>query len=71
MKVRYDRKALRRLRSQRGLDVTRLALAAKMSKQNVSLLDLGHAEPRATTLAKLASALDVPIGAFFVEQGAA
>lgn len=66
-RLRYDRGALRRFRKVRGLDLTSVAKRARMTKSNVCMLDRGYTEPRATTLAKLAFALNVAVGDFFVE----
>jgi transcriptional regulator with XRE-family HTH domain len=66
MRYRYDRHALRRLRVARGLDITTLAARSRFSKQAISMLDRGAVEPRASTLARLAIALDVAVGEFFI-----
>lgn len=68
MKTRYDRRALRRLRVARGLALTDLALRAKTSKANLSMIDRGFQEPRASTLARIATALDAPVQDFFEVQ---
>lgn len=65
MKTRYDRRALRRLRVARGLGLSDLATRAKTSKANLSMIDRGYQEPKASTLARLASALDAPVQEFF------
>jgi transcriptional regulator with XRE-family HTH domain len=64
--IRYDKHALRRLRTARGMDMTTLASRARFSKQAVSMLDRGVVEPKASTLARLAAALDVTPGDFFL-----
>jgi transcriptional regulator with XRE-family HTH domain len=66
MKMRYDRKAVRRLREQQGLDLKALAEKIGSSKQQAWMLDRGHQEPRASTLARLAVALNAAPGDFFV-----
>jgi transcriptional regulator with XRE-family HTH domain len=66
MHVSYDRQAVRRLRERKGLDLKGLAAKVGSSKQQIWLLDTGHQEPRAGTLARLAVALGVRPSAFFV-----
>lgn len=61
----YDPTALRRVRRARGIEVGELALTAGLSRQAISYLERGMTEPKARTLALLARALGVEIGAFF------
>lgn len=65
MKIRFDKRALRRLRTEQGLDITTLALRARCTKQNVSLIDRGIVEPKVSTLAKLAEAMGAVPAQFF------
>jgi len=67
MRIRYDKRAIRRLRMERGLAITELARRTRISKQALSLIDRGYGEPKVATLARVASALDVDIKAFFSE----
>lgn len=68
MRIKFDKRALRRLRTAKGLDVTTLAARAGCTKQNVSLIDRGLVEPKVSTLAKLAQSLEaVPEQFFLVE----
>jgi transcriptional regulator with XRE-family HTH domain len=69
MKISYDRHALRRLRTARGLDITTLASLGRFSKQGISLLDRGLTEPRASTLARLANVLGAVPADFFRGAG--
>ena len=60
---------LRRLRKERGLKQEELADAARSSQQTISEIENGHRGARTGTLEKLAGALGVPVGAFFVDGG--
>lgn len=60
----YDREAARRLRISKGLRPADVAFGAKMSTAGLYNIERGSV-PRATTLARLASALRVSIGDFF------
>ena len=71
MRWRYDREALRRLRLERQLKVAEIAETAGITRQNVASIERGHTEPKVTTLALLATALDVPLTEFFVDEDAA
>lgn len=61
---RYDERAVKRLRTERGLDVPTLAKQARVSKNSIYLYERGN-EPKASTLARLARALGVSVEAFF------
>lgn len=65
MNLRYDPRALRRLRLARGLDMVTVAKRARMTRSNVSMLDRGVTDPRAKTLAKLANVLGVSVQEFY------
>lgn len=56
---------LRKLRSERGLSIRSLAEQAKLSANTLSLIENGKSSPSVSTLQQVASALDVPITAFF------
>lgn len=71
MKLRYDRRALKRLRAERQITLEALARSMRMTHPALSYIERGMTEPKASTLAKLASALDVPVDAFFVRKDAA
>lgn len=58
---------LRKWRLRRGLSASALARAANISKSTVSELERGQGNPSLDTLWSLARALDVALGAFFVE----
>jgi transcriptional regulator with XRE-family HTH domain len=61
--------ALRRLRRQRGMTQEDLAAASGVAQDTISQIELGKREPYATTLRKLAGALDVPVAALFEGGG--
>jgi transcriptional regulator with XRE-family HTH domain len=61
----YDPKAIRRVRVERGLAQEEIARLARVSRQALGYLERGMTEPRARTLARLATALQVEVGAFF------
>ena len=54
---------LRAVRTSQALTITDLARRAEMNLNHVSRLERGQLKPTATTVAKLAEALGVPIGA--------
>jgi transcriptional regulator with XRE-family HTH domain len=60
---------LRRLREERGLSQERLGEAANVHMTHVSKIERGQCEPGVRTVSKLASALRVPAGALFEEDG--
>lgn len=68
--MRYDSRALRRLLAERGLSASDLAARVRITRQAVSAIARGSVTPNARTLAKLAHALGVPVGAFFAERPA-
>lgn len=62
--VTYDEGALERIRKERGLSREDLAERADLSDRAIAYLEKGTV-PRATTLAKIAAALDADITEFF------
>lgn len=68
MKIHYDRRAVKRIRTARGLDVATLAKRTRVSSNTIYLYERGGAEPKAGILAKLAVALEQPVTAFFVVE---
>jgi len=56
---------LRELRGRRGWSATRLAEETGLSKGMLSKIENGQSAPSLSTLARLASALDAPLTAFF------
>jgi len=58
---------LRALREQRGLSMRALAERCELSPNTISLIERGATSPSVATLHHLASALRVPITAFFQE----
>lgn len=66
--VAYNRKALRRLRETAGVGIEALAQQARLSRQAIMYIERGMTEPKASTLAKLAAALDVSIAEFFTAR---
>jgi transcriptional regulator with XRE-family HTH domain len=59
---------LRALREKAGLSAYRLAFYAGLTKQAVSRLERGQAQPSWATVQALAKALEVPTDAFVIEQ---
>ena len=59
---------LREIRQQRGLSLRALARMCDLSPNTISLIERGITSPSVSTLHKLATALRVPITAFFEEQ---
>lgn len=69
--MKYNRKALKRLRRQRRIKVQELAERSDLAPGTVRYLDMGVTDPKASTLAKLATVLGCDIREFFVDDGAA
>ena len=66
MSTSYDKDALRRLREKRGLLLPELASLAGLAPNTVNYIERGVTAPRADTLAKLATALNVDVSKFFI-----
>ncbi|GLY76184.1 helix-turn-helix domain-containing protein [Actinoallomurus iriomotensis] len=62
---------VRELRRTAGMSIATLAQAAGMSPGLLSQLERGQGNPSFTTLVKLAQALDVPVGRFFLADAEA
>jgi len=58
-------KSLRKLRDERGLTIRALASQSGLAVNTLSLIENGKTSPSVSTLQQLASAMDVPITAFF------
>jgi len=63
--VKYDRRALKRLLSEKRITVLDLAAQSGMTRAALYMIARGAVTPKATTLARIASVLDVPIERFF------
>lgn len=61
---------LRAMRQQRGLSLRTLAGICDLSPNTISLIERGISSPSVSTLHRLATAMRVPITAFFEEQEA-
>ena len=61
---------LRELRNQRGLSLRALAELCDLSPNTISLIERGVTSPSVSTLHRLATALGVNIGDFFLDRGA-
>lgn len=59
---------IRELRQRRGLSVGELATAASVSKSLVSQIERGVASPSIDTVRRVASALELPVFALFLED---
>jgi transcriptional regulator with XRE-family HTH domain len=68
MELRYDRDAIRRLREKRKLTMQQLADKAGITGRTLSYIEKAYSDPRASTLAKLATALGVSVGALFIRK---
>jgi transcriptional regulator with XRE-family HTH domain len=64
--LRYEGRRIRVLRLERAWSIDELAQRARLSVQQCYTLEGGRANPRADTLGRLASALEVPVDTFFV-----
>ena len=60
---------IREIRAKRGLSLRALAAQSKLSTNAISLIERGGNSPTVSTLHNLANALNVPITAFFEQQG--
>lgn len=60
---------IRELRKERGLSLRALAELSRLSTNAISLIERGDNSPTVSSLHSLANALDVPITAFFEQQG--
>jgi len=54
-------KRLKQIRTRRSLSQTELAQKTRISQPMVSMLESGDAQPKVTTLRRLAKALDVSV----------
>jgi transcriptional regulator with XRE-family HTH domain len=61
---------IRRLRTERGMSLSALARSARVSKSTLFKLERREANPSMDTLWSLATALNVPFAALFVDDGA-
>lgn len=68
MSIKYDRRAPKRLREERGVSIGDLARASRLTERTIAYIEKGYSDPKATTLAKLAHALGVSVEAFFLRK---
>jgi len=61
-------KRLRTLREERGISIRELARRSQLSANALSMIERGMTSPSVSTLNKLATAMEVPITAFFRED---
>lgn len=71
MNIRYDKRALQRMRAERGWTLDELARASRLTDRALLNIERGYADPKATTLAKLAHALGVSVEAFYIRKDTA
>ena len=62
-------RCIRELRTSKGLSLRALAELSRLSTNAISLIERGDNSPTVTSLHSLATALDVPITAFFEQHG--
>jgi len=67
----FDPDALRRIRRERGVTQYQLADATGIPRPAISVYEAGRREPFASTLARIAAALDTPMDAFMRAEVAA
>ena len=60
---------LRRIRKDRHLGQVELAECSGVAQPTISAIERDHRDPHPSTLRKLAEAMDVPVAAFFQEDG--
>jgi transcriptional regulator with XRE-family HTH domain len=63
--MKYNRRALRRVLREQGRDIVEVARQAGLARQTVHFLARGMTVPNVTTIAALATVLNVPITVFF------
>jgi transcriptional regulator with XRE-family HTH domain len=63
-------KSLRKLRDERGLTIRALANQSGLAVNTLSLIENGKTSPSVSTLQQLATAMDIPIMAFFEAERA-
>lgn len=63
--MKYDYRIVKRLMVQREMNARQLGARAGLTHQAIYLIIGGRTEPKASTLGKLAVALEVPVDAFF------
>ena len=62
-------KRIKQLRTQKGLSLRALAQLSQLSTNAINLIERGDNSPTVSSLHNLATALDVPITAFFEQYG--
>ena len=67
--MRYNKRFLRQVMLERTLTVDDLARESGMTRQAIYSIAKGAAEPKASTIGKLARALGLDANAFFVSCG--
>jgi len=60
---------IKRLRKRAGMSLADLAARGGMKPQQVAYIERAGSDPRASTLARVAKALRVPVCAFFDQEG--
>lgn len=58
-------KTITKIRKSKGFSQDRLSLEGGVSRGVLYRIETGQSDPQATTLAKIAEVLDIPIGRFF------
>ncbi len=60
---------IKQLRKRQGLSLAALAAHAKMLPQQIAYAERAGTDPRASTIARIAAALDVPVCVLFDKEG--
>lgn len=63
-------KTIRLIRNRKGLTLEEVAASSGIHISSLIRIETGQGNPTVHTLAQIAQALDVPIGAFFMDAGA-
>jgi len=63
--MKYDKRAIKRVLTEKGMTVIALSEQTGLTRAALYMIARGAVTPKATTLARIASALEVPIERFF------
>jgi len=67
--MRFDPRALQRLRKRRGWTIAQAAEKIGVSRQSISYFESGAVRPSAKTLGLMADVFRVPVGRFYTKNG--
>ena len=68
MPIAFDRRVIRKLREDRGWNLSETAARIGMSQQNLGYIERGLVSPKASTVARLAEAFGVGVETFYTRR---